>query len=137
VAVLYLGDGGGYEGMRQHVFDASWGVVGRGFYRAFIKRGAQVFYGQVYLQFLLKSDDSIRICKRGKFALRFWIRASTPGQLHITLGPWFRLLRRHGAVLKGGWRAADGSRWARGATAVQGFRRLHVALQPWAEWAAT
>jgi hypothetical protein len=54
VAVLYLGDGGGYEGMRQHVFDASWGVVGRGFYRAFIKRGAQVFYGQVYLQFLLK-----------------------------------------------------------------------------------
>jgi hypothetical protein len=91
----------------------------QGFYRAFIRHGAQGFYGQIHLQFIPRSDDSIRICKRGKILDSVLIRASTTGQLRITLGPWFCLPQRHGAVLKAGWRAADDSRWACGVVAAR------------------
>jgi hypothetical protein len=132
VAVLCLGDSGSYEGMRRHIFEASWGVSERGFYRAFIRCGAQVFYGQIYLQFVRRSNDSVRVFKRGKIPDSVLIRASTLRQLHITLSPWFRLLQRHGAVLKAGWRAADDGRRPCGVAVAQVFRRGRVMLQPWA-----
>jgi hypothetical protein len=74
---------------------------------------------------------------KGKIPDSVLIRVSTPGQLHITLVPWFHLLQRHGAVLKVGWQAADGGRWACDTVVTQGFRRWRAALQPRAEWAAT
>jgi hypothetical protein len=113
------------------------GVTGWGFYRAYIRCGAQVFYIQIYLQFVPRSDDSVRICKRGKIPDSVLIRMSTPWQLRILLGPWFRLLQRHNTVLKAGRWAADGSWQGCRAAAAQGFKRWHVALWPWAEWATT
>jgi hypothetical protein len=69
--VLHLGDGGGCEGMRRRIFEASWGVTGWGIYRAFIKRGAQVFYDQIYLQFIPRSDDSLAFVKGGNSQFSF------------------------------------------------------------------
>jgi hypothetical protein len=64
--VLCLGDGGGCEGMRWHISEDLWGVTGWGFHMALIRHRAQVFYGQIDLQFVPRSDDSVRICKREK-----------------------------------------------------------------------